>query len=216
MARNIGLANIYVKIRNKRALTIDDLVKLERMGLKSATNLVEALEISKANSMERVLFGLGIRHIGEKAAKILSANFHSFEALMKATREELIAIFEIGDKMADSLVTYFEQEEVQLLIERLKEAGLTLQYTGRIIDADVMENSPFAGKTVVLTGKLMQLSRTEAKEKIESLGGKVAGSVSKKTDLVIAGEEAGSKLEKATSLGIEVWDEQKLLDSIAE
>lgn len=197
-------------------LTVDDLVKLERMGLKSATNLVEAIEVSKANSMERVLFGLGIRHIGEKAAKILSENFHSFDALMKATREELIAIFEIGDKMADSLVTYFEQEEVQLLVNRLKEAGLTLQYTGRIIDANVMENSPFAGKTVVLTGKLMQLSRTEAKEKIESLGGKVAGSVSKKTDLVIAGEEAGSKLEKATSLGIEVWDEQKLLDSIAE
>jgi DNA ligase (NAD+) len=197
-------------------LTVDDLVKLERMGLKSATNLVEAIEASKANSMEKVLFGLGIRHIGEKAAKILSESFHSFDALMKATREELIAIFEIGDKMADSLVTYFEQEEVQLLVNRLKEAGLTLQYTGRIIDANVMENSPFAGKTVVLTGKLMQLSRTEAKEKIESLGGKVAGSVSKKTDLVIAGEEAGSKLEKATSLGIEVWDEQKLLDSIAE
>lgn len=197
-------------------LTVDDLVKLERMGLKSATNLVEAIEASKANSMERVLFGLGVRHIGEKAAKILSENFHSFETLMKATREELIAIFEIGDKMADSLVTYFEQEEVQLLIGRLKEAGLTLQYTGRIIDAAVMENSPFAGKTVVLTGKLIQLTRTEAKEKIESLGGKVAGSVSKKTDLVIAGEEAGSKLEKATSLGIEVWDEQKLLDSIVE
>lgn len=197
-------------------LTVDDLVKLERMGLKSATNLVEAIEASKANSMERVLFGLGIRHIGEKAAKILSENFHSFETLMKTTREELIAIFEIGDKMADSLVTYFEQEEVQLLIGRLKEAGLTLQYTGRIIDAAVMENSPFAGKTVVLTGKLIQLTRTEAKEKIASLGGKVAGSVSKKTDLVIAGEEAGSKLEKATSLGIEVWDEQKLLDSIVE
>ncbi|QUG42953.1 NAD-dependent DNA ligase LigA [Psychrobacillus sp. INOP01] len=197
-------------------LTVDDLVKLERMGLKSATNLVEAIEASKANSMERVLFGLGIRHIGEKAAKILSENFHNFEALMKATKDELIAIFEIGDKMADSLVTYFEQDEVQLLIGRLKDAGLTLQYTGRIIDAAVMENSPFAGKTVVLTGKLIQLTRTEAKEKIESLGGKVAGSVSKKTDLVIAGEEAGSKLEKATSLGIEVWDEQKLLDSVTE
>ncbi|SDO31017.1 DNA ligase (NAD+) [Psychrobacillus sp. OK028] len=197
-------------------LTVDDLVKLERMGLKSATNLVEAIETSKANSMERVLFGLGIRHIGEKAAKILSQNFHSFEALMKATREELVAIFEIGDKMADSLVTYFEQEEVQQLIDRLKEAGLTLKYTGRIIDAEAIENSPFAGKTVVLTGKLLQLTRTEAKEKIESLGGKVSGSVSKKTDLVIAGEEAGSKLEKATSLGIEVWDEQKLLDSIVE
>ena len=198
------------------SLTVEDLVKLERMGQKSATNLVEAIEVSKENSMERVLFGLGIRHIGEKAAKILSENFHSFEALMKATREELVAIFEIGDKMADSLVTYFEQEEVQLLIQRLKDAGLKLQYTGRIINAEAIENSPFAGKTVVLTGKLLQLTRTEAKEKIESLGGKVAGSVSKKTDLVIAGEEAGSKLEKATSLGIEVWDEQKLLDSIAE
>ena len=197
-------------------LTVEELMNLERMGLKSATNLVAAIEASKANSMERVLFGLGIRHIGEKAAKILSESFHSFEVLMKATREELITIFEIGDKMADSLVTYFEQEEVQLLISRLKDAGLTLQYTGRIIDASVMENSPFAGKTVVLTGKLIQLTRTEAKEKIESLGGKVAGSVSKKTDLVIAGEEAGSKLEKATSLGIEVWDEQKLLDSITE
>lgn len=197
-------------------LTVDELMNLERMGLKSATNLVAAIEASKVNSMERVLFGLGIRHIGEKAAKILSESFHSFEALMKATREELITIFEIGDKMADSLVTYFEQEEVQLLISRLKDAGLTLQYTGRIIDASVMENSPFAGKTVVLTGKLIQLTRTEAKEKIESLGGKVAGSVSKKTELVIAGEEAGSKLEKATSLGIEVWDEQKLLDSITE
>ncbi|MEK4487262.1 NAD-dependent DNA ligase LigA [Psychrobacillus sp. FSL H8-0484] len=197
-------------------LTIEDLIKLERMGLKSATNLVTAIEASKENSMERVLFGLGIRHIGEKAAKILSETFHNFEALMKATREELITINEIGDKMADSLVTYFEQEEAQQLMQRLRKVGLVLQYTGKIIDVSTLENSPFAGKTVVLTGKLMQLSRPEAKEKIESLGGKVAGSVSKKTDLVIAGEEAGSKLEKATSLGIEIWDEQKLLDQLAE
>lgn len=197
-------------------LTIEDLIKLERMGLKSATNLVTAIEASKENSMERVLFGLGIRHIGEKAAKILSETFHNFDALMKATREELTTINEIGDKMADSLVTYFEQEEAQQLLQRLRKAGLVLQYTGKIIDVSTLENSPFAGKTVVLTGKLMQLSRPEAKEKIESLGGKVAGSVSKKTDLVIAGEEAGSKLEKATSLGIEIWDEQKLLDQLAE
>ena len=115
-------------------LTVDDLINLERMGLKSATNLVEAIEASKENSMERVLFGLGIRHIGEKAAKILSETFHSFDTLMIATREELIAVFEIGDKMADSLVTYFEQEEVQRLVDRLKEAGLTLRYTGKIID----------------------------------------------------------------------------------
>ncbi|SES41851.1 NAD-dependent DNA ligase LigA [Psychrobacillus sp. OK032] len=197
-------------------LTIEDLIKLERMGQKSATNLVEAIEASKANSMEKVLFGLGIRHIGEKAAKILSETFHNFEALMKATKEELTAIFEIGDKMADSLVTYFEQEEVQQLIVRLKEAGLALQYTGKIIDTALLVDSPFANKTIVLTGKLLQLTRPEAKEKIEALGGKIAGSVSKKTDLVIAGEDAGSKLEKATSLGIEVWDEQKLLDHLTD
>ncbi|GGA47155.1 NAD-dependent DNA ligase LigA [Psychrobacillus lasiicapitis] len=197
-------------------LTVEDLVQLERMGQKSATNLVAAIEASKTNSMERVLFGLGIRHIGEKAAKILAETFHNFDALMKATREELTAIFEIGDKMADSLVTYFEQEEVQQLIVRLKEAGLALQYTGKIVDMSLLEDSPFANKTIVLTGKLLQLTRPEAKEKIEALGGKVAGSVSKKTDLVIAGEEAGSKLEKATSLGIEVWDEQTLLDHLAD
>ncbi|TQR17689.1 NAD-dependent DNA ligase LigA [Psychrobacillus vulpis] len=206
---------LVVDVSDLYRLTVDQLINLERMGLKSATNLVAAIETSKENSMERVLFGLGIRHIGEKAAKILSETFHNFDALMQATREEFTAVFEIGDKMADSLVTYFEQEEVQQLIERLRGAGLHLQYTGKIIDASTIENSPFAGKTIVLTGKLMQLTRPEAKEKIEALGGKVAGSVSKKTDLVIAGEEAGSKLDKATSLGIEVWDEQKLLDQLS-
>lgn len=205
---------LIVDVSDLYKLTVEDLVGLERMGLKSATNLVQAIETSKSNSMERVLFGLGIRHIGEKAAKILSETFHSFDALMRATKEELTAVFEIGDKMADSLVTYFEQEEVRLLIERLKEAGITLHYTGKIVDAATIENSPFANKTVVLTGKLTQLTRQEAKEKIEDLGGNVAGSVSKKTDLVIAGEDAGSKLEKATSLGIEIWDEQKLLDNL--
>ncbi|WP_391204174.1 NAD-dependent DNA ligase LigA [Psychrobacillus sp. L4] len=207
---------LIVDVSDLYKITVEDLVNLERMGLKSATNLVTAIETSKANSMERVLFGLGIRHIGEKAAKILSETFHSFDALMQATREELTAVFEIGDKMADSLVAYFEHEEVQQLIGRLKEAGLTLQYTGKIVDASTMENSPFAHKTVVLTGKLVQLTRQEAKERIEALGGNVAGSVSKKTDLVIAGEDAGSKLEKARSLGIEIWDEQKLLDQLEE
>lgn len=207
---------LIVDVSDLYKLTVEDLVQLERMGLKSATNLVEAIESSKANSMERVLFGLGIRHIGEKAAKILSETFHHFDVLMQATREELTAVFEIGEKMADSLVTYFQQEEVQQLIARLKDAGLTMHYTGKIIDASTMENSPFANKTVVLTGKLEQLTRQEAKERIEALGGNVAGSVSKKTDLVIAGEDAGSKLEKATSLGIEIWDEQKLLDKLSE
>lgn len=207
---------LIVDVSDLYKLTIEELVNLERMGLKSATNLVKAIEASKANSMERVLFGLGIRHIGEKAAKILSETFHTFEALTRASREELTDVFEIGDKMADSLLMYFEQEEVLQLIERLKEAGLTLHYTGKIIDASKMENSPFVGKAVVLTGKLTQLTRTEAKERIEALGGNVAGSVSKKTDIVIAGEDAGSKLEKATNLGIEIWDEQKLLEKLKE
>ncbi len=206
--------NLVKDVSDLYKLTIEDLIQLERMGTKSATNLVSAIQASRENSMERVLFGLGIRHIGEKAAKILAENFHNFDNLMATTRDEITAIHEIGDKMADSLVTYFEQEEVQALIARLKAAGLALQYTGKIIDTSTLENSIFAGKTVVLTGKLTQLTRNEAKEKIESLGGNVAGSVSKKTDLVIAGEDAGSKLEKATSLGIETWDEQKLLDHL--
>lgn len=192
-------------------LQVEQLIELERMGQKSASNLVEALERSKENSLERLLFGLGIRHVGEKAAKILAEQYETMEALMAATQEELTSIHEIGDKMADSVVSYFSNDDVQLLIARLKDVGLNMSYKGKKIQIQAGEN-PFAGKMIVLTGKLSQLTRNEAKAKIEELGGTVSGSVSKKTDLVIVGEDAGSKLEKAQNLGIEIWDEQRLIE----
>lgn len=194
-------------------LTVEQLISLERMGQKSATNLVEAVAKSKDNSLERLLFGLGIRHVGEKAAKILAEHFETMDALMLATVEQLKDIHEIGDKMAESVVAYFANEQIQELINRLKERGINMTYKGKKIVMEVGTN-PFAGKTIVLTGKLQQLTRNEAKAKIEQLGGIVAGSVSKKTDLVIVGEDAGSKLEKAQSLGIEIWDELRLIDQL--
>ncbi|MEK4701331.1 NAD-dependent DNA ligase LigA [Solibacillus sp. FSL R7-0668] len=194
-------------------LTIEQLVNLERMGQKSATNLVDAIAKSKENSLERLLFGLGIRHVGEKAAKILAQAFETMDALMLATIEQLTAIHEIGDKMAESVVAYFANEQIQQLINRLKEHGINMTYKGKKVMVEAGANL-FAGKTIVLTGKLQQLTRNEAKAKIEQLGGIVAGSVSKKTDLVIVGEDAGSKLEKAQSLGIEIWDELRLIDQL--
>ncbi len=194
-------------------LRVEMLVELERMGQKSAQNLVDALEKSKDNSLERLLFGLGIRHVGEKAAKILAKEYETIDALMIATMDELTQIHEIGGKMAESVVAYFENEKIQLLISRLKELGINTTFKGKKVQVEAGANA-FAGKTVVLTGKLEQLTRTEAKSKIEALGGTVAGSVSKKTDLVIAGEDAGSKLAKAESLGLEIWDENRLIDEL--
>lgn len=194
-------------------LQVDELVKLERMGTKSATNLVEALEKSKDNSLERLLFGLGIRHVGEKAAKILATEFETIDRIMEATVEDLTAIHEIGDKMAESIVAYFENEEARLLIARLQDLGVNTTFKGKKVVVEAGAN-PFAGKTIVLTGKLEQLTRNEAKAKIEALGGTVAGSVSKKTDLVIAGADAGSKLDKAQSLNIEIWDENRLIENL--
>lgn len=192
-------------------LTREQLLALERMGEKSATNLIKAIEISKDNSLEKLLFGLGIRHVGAKAAKTLAQQFGTMDKLAAATKEDLIAVNEIGDKMADSIVAFFEKEEAVELINELIAAGVNMEYKGsRPVSAE-NSDSIFAGKTVVLTGKMERLSRNEAKDKIEALGGNVAGSVSKKTHLVIAGVEAGSKLTKAQELGIEVWDEEKLL-----
>lgn len=192
-------------------LTYEQLISLERMGEKSVTNLLKAIEASKDNSLEKLLFGLGIRHVGAKAAKTLAQQFGSMDHLAKATKDDLVAINEIGEKMADSIVTYFEMEEAEELINELKAAGVNMEYKGARPVSIEESDSVFAGKTVVLTGKLELLSRGEAKEKIEALGGNVAGSVSKKTHLVIAGEDAGSKLTKAQDLGIEIWDEEKLL-----
>ncbi|AUO12196.1 NAD-dependent DNA ligase LigA [Priestia megaterium] len=195
-------------------LTKQQLIELERMGEKSADNLIAAIETSKENSLERLLFGLGIRHVGAKAAKTLAQHFETIDKLTKATYDELVAINEIGAKMAEAIVAYFTQEEVQELIHELKEYGVNLTYKGPKLVSVENVDSVFAGKTVVLTGKLEQLSRNEAKAQIEALGGKVTGSVSKKTDLVVAGEEAGSKLIKANELEIEVWDEARLLTEL--
>ena len=197
------------------ALTKEQLLELERMGDKSASNLIEAIEASKSNSIERLLFGLGIRHVGERGARILSEHFGSMDQLMQASLEELIAIHEIGDKMADAVVTYFEKEEVVSLVERLRERGVNLSYTGTIVRVEEGANA-FAGKKIVLTGKLEHMTRQEAGARIEALGGKLTGSVSKKTDLLIAGEEAGSKLDKAQDLGVEVWNEERLLMELNE
>ena len=193
---------------------MSNLIGLERMGEKSVTNLLQAIETSKSNSLEKLLFGLGIRHVGAKAAKTLAQQFDTIDKLRQATREELTAINEIGEKMADSIVTYFELEEVAALIQELETAGVNLTYKGAKPVALEAIDSFFAGKTIVLTGKLVQLTRNEAKDQLEALGAKVAGSVSKKTDLVIAGEDAGSKLTKAESLGISVWDEEKLIEEL--
>ncbi|MCA1056155.1 NAD-dependent DNA ligase LigA [Rossellomorea aquimaris] len=192
----------------------EQLLQLERMGEKSVDNLLQAIEASKKNSLEKLLFGLGIRHVGAKAAKTLSQEFMTMDRLMEVSKDELTNINEIGDKMADAIVAYFENDEVKELVGELKDAGVNMEYKGPKPVAAAESDSYFAGKTIVLTGKIEKLSRNEAKEKIEMLGGKVTGSVSKKTDLVIAGEDAGSKLTKAQELEIEVWDEDKLLEEL--
>ena len=195
-------------------LTFEQLIGLERMGEKSVNNLLQAIEASKNNSLEKLLFGLGIRHVGAKAAKTLAQQFETLDVLRKATREELTGINEIGEKMADSIATYFELEEVAALIQELEAVGVNFTYKGAKPVALEEIDSIFSGKTIVLTGKLVQLTRDEAKEKLEALGANVAGSVSKKTDIVIAGEDAGSKLTKAESLGITVWDEEQLIEEL--
>lgn len=195
-------------------LTKEQLLGLERMGEKSVNNLLTAIEASKQNSLEKLLFGLGIRHVGAKAAKTLAQQFETMDRLSNATNEDLLAINEIGSKMADSIVTYFENEEVHELLSELQDRGVNMEYKGPRPVSIADSHSFFAGKTVVLTGKYEQLSRNEAKDKLEALGAKVAGSVSKKTDLVIAGEDAGSKLTKAQELGIEIWDEGRMMEEL--
>jgi DNA ligase (NAD+) len=205
---------LIVDVSDIYKLTSEQLLGLERMGEKSVSNLINAIEASKSNSLEKLLFGIGIRHVGAKAAKTLAQAYGSMDKLAAATEDELKSINEIGEKMADSIAAFFIKEEAQELIRELKTAGVNMEYNGPMPISIEDTDSFFAGKTVVLTGKMERLTRNEAKEKIEALGGNVAGSVSKKTDLVIAGEDAGSKLTKAEQLGIEVWDEEKLLEEL--
>ena len=184
-------------------LTVEDLLTLEGVKEKSAEKLYEAIQASKENSAEKLLFGLGIRHVGSKVSQILLQEFHDLDQLAKADPERIAAIDSLGLVVAQSLESYFSQEGSRQLLLELKEAGVNMDYLGKKVAVD----AALSGMTVVLTGKLERLTRSEAKAKLESLGAKVTGSVSKKTDLVVAGEDAGSKLTKAQELGIQVEDE---------
>lgn len=198
-------------------LTMDELLILDKIKEKSATNLLEAIEASRHRSVERLIFGLGIHHVGLKAARLLAQQFKDLDHVMSATKEEIEAIDGMGEIIADSLVTYFSKQEVHDLVDELKESGVNMNYEHHSMITTTeksMDDSPFANKTVVLTGKLQQYTRKDAKALIEDMGGKVTGSVSTKTDLVVAGEDAGSKLTKAESLGITVWSEDEMKRAI--
>ncbi len=196
-------ANLVKDVADIYRLQEEDFLLLEGVKEKSAGKLYHAIQASKENSAEKLLFGLGIRHVGSKASQLLLQHFHSIENLAQADPEEVASIESLGGVIAKSLQTYFATEGSEILLRELREAGVNLDYKGQTVVAD----AALSGLTVVLTGKLERLKRSEAKSKLESLGAKVTGSVSKKTDLVVAGADAGSKLQKAQELGIEVRDE---------
>ncbi len=196
-------ANLVKDVADIYRLKEEDFLLLEGVKEKSASKLYQAIQASKENSAEKLLFGLGIRHVGSKASQLLLQHFHSIENLAQADPEEVASIESLGGVIAKSLQTYFATEGSEILLRELKEAGVNLDYKGQTVVAD----AALSGLTVVLTGKLERLKRSEAKSKLENLGAKVTGSVSKKTDLVVAGADAGSKLQKAQELGIEVRDE---------
>ncbi len=196
-------ANLVKDVADIYRLQEEDFLLLEGVKEKSAGKLYHAIQASKENSAEKLLFGLGIRHVGSKASQLLLQHFHSIENLAQSDPEEVASIESLGGVIAKSLQTYFATEGSEILLRELKETGVNLTYKGQTVVAD----AALSGLTVVLTGKLERLKRSEAKSKLESLGAKVTGSVSKKTNLVVAGTDAGSKLQKAQELGIEVRDE---------
>ena len=187
-----------------------ELVRLEGFGEKSINNLLEAIEKSKENSLERLIFGLGIPHVGAKTAKVLAQKFETLDKMIESTEEELTKIPDIGGIIAKSVVDYFNDNHNRAIVEELKELGLNMNYLGKKVES----NDIFANKTFVLTGSLTIFTREEASEKIELLGGKTSGSVSKKTSVVIVGENPGSKYEKAKELGIEIWTEQEFEEKL--
>ena len=203
MVEKLFAANLVRDVADIYRLKEEDFLLLEGVKEKSAAKLYQAIQASKENSAEKLLFGLGIRHVGSKASQLLLQHFHSIENLAQANPEEVASIESLGGVIAKSLQTYFATEGSEILLRELREAGVNLDYKGQTVVAD----AALSGLTVVLTGKLERLKRSEAKSKLESLGAKVTGSVSKKTDLVVAGADAGSKLQKAQELGIEVRDE---------
>lgn len=196
-------ANLVKDVADIYRLQEEDFLLLEGVKEKSAAKLYQAIQASKENSAEKLLFGLGIRHVGSKASQLLLQYFHSIENLYQADSEEVASIESLGGVIAKSLQTYFATEGSEILLRELKETRVNLDYKGQTVVAD----AALSGLTVVLTGKLERLKRSEAKSKLESLGAKVTGSVSKKTDLVVVGADAGSKLQKAQELGIQVRDE---------
>lgn len=203
IVEKLFVANLVKDVADIYRLKEDDFLLLEGVKEKSASKLYQAIQASKENSAEKLLFGLGIRHVGSKASQLLLQHFHSIENLAQADPEEVASIESLGSVIAQSLQTYFATEGSKILLDELKEAGVNLDYKGQTVVAD----AALSGLTVVLTGKLERLTRSEAKNKLEILGAKVTGSVSKKTNLVVAGADAGSKLQKAQELGIEVRDE---------
>ena len=196
-------ADLVKDVADIYRLSVEDLLLLDGIKEKSAQKLYQAIQASKENSAEKLLFGLGIRHVGSKASQLLLQHFHSIETLAQASPEEVAGIESLGSVIAQSLQSYFETEGAKILLRELKELDVNLDYKGEVVAAD----AALSGLTVVLTGKLERLTRSEAKSKLENLGAKITGSVSKKTDLVVAGADAGSKLQKAQELGIDIRDE---------
>lgn len=190
----------------------EDLTRLEGYGEKSVTKLLEAIEKSKSNSLEKLLFGLGIPHVGSKTAKIIASHYHNIDNIIKATLEDLSSINDIGEIIAKSIVDYFQKEDNKIIIERLKQYGINMNYLGQ----KIIKDETFYGKTFVLTGTMTEYKRDEAKNLIENYGGKTSSSVSKKTDVVIAGAEPGSKYDKAVELGITIWSEEDFKKNIEE
>jgi DNA ligase (NAD+) len=187
-------------------LRLDTLAKMDRMAEKSAVNLLEALEKSKTTTLGRFIFSLGIRHVGEATAKELARHFGQLDAIMVASEDALLQVADVGPVVAHSIHTFFDQPHNREVVQALRDAGVTWPEGEALAPTDM----PLAGITVVLTGTLQSMGRDEAKEKLEALGAKVAGSVSKKTHYVVAGAEAGSKLEKAQALGVPVLDDTGL------
>lgn len=200
-----NLADIYSLKEHKK-----DLTRLEGYGDKSVNNLLSSIEKSKENSLERLIFGLGIPHVGSKTAKLLAIKFETLDNLSKATEDELTAIDDIGAIIAKSVTEYFKDKHNSKIIDELKDLGLNMTYLGKKVE----QNEEFSGKTFVLTGSLTLFTRDEAKEKIESLGGKTVDSVSKKTSVVIVGENPGSKYKKAQELNIEIWTEKEFQEKL--
>src|SRR5699024_4845799 len=211
VVRQLFDAKLITDVSDLYKLEYNDLIELERMGDKKVSNLLNALEASKENPLNKLLFGLGIRFLGSKASRLIAEEYGSMDEVLKAEKGQLIEIPQIGEKIAGSIVTYTGNDDFIELVEKLKTAGLNMTE-----EKEALSGTEFAGMTFVLTGKLVEMTRDDAKQSIESFGGKVTGSVSKNTDVVVAGADAGSKLEKAEKIGVEVWNEREFIEKLGQ